>query len=142
MARPGHGCGNGGTGAGWGRQWGLWKRLNQGSTDKGDQGKGTAVPMADNGLERRWTRARVSARQVERRLGTAAVEMTCHAPTRLADPNRVRGARLRTGTLYLFFFLKPKWYLWVWPTLIIIQNIIYKSKELPPEWCPSKSIHI
>ena len=33
----------------------------------------------------------------------------CHAPipspTRLADPNRVRGARLRTGTLYLIFFL-------------------------------------
>ena len=32
----------------------------------------------------------------------------CHAPnpgpTRLADPNRVRGARLRTGTLYLNFF--------------------------------------
>ena len=32
----------------------------------------------------------------------------CHTPnpgpTRLADPNRVRGARLRTGTLYLFFF--------------------------------------
>ena len=72
---------------------------------------------------------------------------TCHAPnpgpTRLADPNRVRGARLRTGTLYLiFFFLKPNSYLWVWPTLIIIQNIIYKSKGLPPEWCPSKFIHI
>ena len=32
-----------------------------------------------------------------------------------------------------FFFFKPNWYLWVWPTLIIIQNIIYKSKELPPE---------
>ena len=32
----------------------------------------------------------------------------CHAPnpgpTRLADPNLVRGARLRTGTLYLIFF--------------------------------------
>ena len=41
-----------------------------------------------------------------------------------------------------FFFLKANWHLWVWPTLIIIQNIIYKSKELPPEWCPSKSIHI
>ena len=31
----------------------------------------------------------------------------CHAPnpgsTRLADPNRVRGARLRTGTLFFFF---------------------------------------
>ena len=32
----------------------------------------------------------------------------CHTPipgpTRLADPNRVRGARPYTGTLYLFFF--------------------------------------
>ena len=31
------------------------------------------------------------------------------------------------------FFFKPNWCLWVWPTLISIQNIIYKSKELPPE---------
>ena len=35
---------------------------------------------------------------------------TCHTPipvpTRLADPNRVRGARLYTGTLYLFFFFQ------------------------------------
>ena len=42
----------------------------------------------------------------------------CHTPipgpTRLDDPNRVWGARLRTGTLYLiFFFKKPNWYLWV-----------------------------
>ena len=53
---------------------------------------------------------------------------TCHTPipvpTRLADPNRVRGARLYTGTLYLFFFSDTY------------------TKELPPEWCPSKSIHI
>ena len=28
----------------------------------------------------------------------------CPGPTRLADPNRVRGARLRTRTLYLIFF--------------------------------------
>ena len=44
----------------------------------------------------------------------------CHAPiprpTRSADPNRVRGARLKTGTLYLIFFLKSNLYLWVWPT--------------------------
>ena len=43
---------------------------------------------------------------------------SCHTlipgPTRLADPNRVRGARPYTGTLYLFFFfLKSNWYLWV-----------------------------
>ena len=32
----------------------------------------------------------------------------CHAPipgpTQMEDPNRVRGARLYTGTLYFFFF--------------------------------------
>ena len=36
----------------------------------------------------------------------------CHAPnpgpTRLADLNRVRGVRFRTGTLYLIFFFKTK----------------------------------
>ena len=53
---------------------------------------------------------------------------SCHAPipgpTRLADPNRVRGARLRTRTLYLiFFFLKPNLYLWVMgPHLITESN--------------------
>ena len=35
----------------------------------------------------------------------------CHAPnpgpTRLADPNRVRGARLKTGTLFFFFQNQP-----------------------------------
>ena len=35
-------------------------------------------------------------------------QRVCHTPipgqTRLADPNRVRGARPYTGTLYLFFF--------------------------------------
>ena len=47
-------------------------------------------------------------------------EKGCHAPnsdpTRLTDSNRVRSARLRTGTLYLIFFLKQNLYLWVWPT--------------------------
>ena len=36
--------------------------------------------------------------------------MFCHTlipgPTRMADPNRFLGARLYTGTLYLFFFFK------------------------------------
>ena len=40
------------------------------------------------------------------------IEQYCHTPnlgsTRLADPNRVRGARLRTGTLYLIFFFKTE----------------------------------
>ena len=45
MGQAGDGCG------------GLWTLLNQGSTEKGDQGTGTAVPMADNGLERHWAMA-------------------------------------------------------------------------------------
>ena len=69
-------------------------------------------------------------------------EALCHAPipcpTRLADPNRVRGARLSTMTLYLFFFSDiggPMSYNKI--------KISYtKLKELPPEWCPSKSIRI
>ena len=36
--------------------------------------------------------------------------------TRLADPNRFLGRETRTGTLYLIFFLKANWHLWVWPT--------------------------
>ena len=51
---------------------------------------------------------------------SAAQRDRCHtpipSPTRLADPNRFRGARPYTGTLYLIFFLKPNLYLWVWPT--------------------------
>ena len=69
----------------------------------------------------------------------------CHAPnpgpTRLADPNQFPGRETQDwDSLPDFFFRTDTCGLW--PTLIIIQNIIYKSKELPPEWCPSKSIHI
>ena len=73
---------------------------------------------------------------------------TCHAPnpgpTRLTNPNQIRGARSYTGTLYLFFFfLKPNLYLWVWPTYYNnskyhIQN--FKIK-LPPWWCLQCYIH-
>ena len=59
-----------GTGAGWERQWGLWTLLDQGSTDKGDQGKGTAMPMADNGLKRRWAMAQARAQQAKLSQGT------------------------------------------------------------------------
>ena len=34
-------------------------------------GQGSAVPMVDNGLERRWEKAQACTLQVERRLGTA-----------------------------------------------------------------------
>ena len=34
-------------------------------------GQGTAVPMVDNGLERRWEMAQARTRQVEQRLGMA-----------------------------------------------------------------------
>ena len=50
-----------------------------------------------------------------------------------------RDARLRIGTLYLiffFFFLKPIGTCGYGP------HLLAESKELPPEWCPSKSIHI
>ena len=62
-------------------------------------------------------------------LQISSLGLLCHTripgPTRLADPNRVRGARPYTGTLYLiFFFQKPNLYLWVWPTSY---NIIKKS---------------
>ena len=67
--------------------------------------------------------------------GMHEIGSACHAPnpgpTRLADPNRVRGARLRTRTLYLIFF-KPNWYLWVWPTSynrIKIPNIYPNQKN-------------
>ena len=40
------------------------------------------------------------------------LDQFCHAPnpglTQLEDPNRVQGARLRTGTLYLIFFFLTK----------------------------------
>ena len=58
----------------------------------------------------------------------------CHTPnpgpTRLADPNRVRGARPYTRTLYLIFFSKPTWYLWVWPTSYNIIKISYTYTKL------------
>ena len=71
----------------------------------------------------------------------------CHAPNpgpiRLADPNRFPGRETQDWDSLPDFFLKvelaPVGY---GPTLIIIQNIIYQCKELPPEWCPSKYIHI
>ena len=55
----------------------------------------------------------------------------CHTPipalTRLADPNRVRGARTYTGTLYLIFFFQSRTCTCGYgPHLITIQNIIYK----------------
>ena len=59
-----------GIGAGWRRQWGFWTLLNKGSTDKGDLGKGTAVPMADNGLERRWAIKQACAWQAKLSQGT------------------------------------------------------------------------
>ena len=61
------------------------------------------------------------------------LDIFCHAPipgpTRLADQNRVRGARLRTGTLYLIFFLKVNLYLWVWPTSYNRIKILYTNQK-------------
>ena len=56
--------------------------------------------------------------------------MMCHTPipdpTRLADPNRVRGSRPYTGTLYLFFFFFVFFYK-------RIKNIIYIYKRTTTE---------
>ena len=52
----------------------------------------------------------------------------CHTPipgpARLADPNRFPGRETiywdsLPDFFFHLFFLKPNWYLWVWPTLII-----------------------
>ena len=48
----------------------------------------------------------------------------CHAPnpgpTLMADPNRFPGRETQDWDslpdIFFFFFLKPYWYLWVWPT--------------------------
>ena len=50
-------------------------------------------------------------------------------PTRLVNPNRVRGARPYIGTIYLIFFPKPNLYLWVWPTSYNIIKISYSFTE-------------
>ena len=61
-------------------------------------------------------------------------------PTRMADPNRVRGARLSTRTLVDRFFLRVELVPVVIHTIsVIIKKKSFKfTKELPPEWCPSK----
>ena len=64
--------------------------------------------------------------------------LVCHTlilgPTRMADPNRVQGARLYTGTLYLHFFL---FLTLVGPSRITESKYhIQKYKiKLPPWWC-------
>ena len=45
-------------------------------------------------------------------------------PTRMADPNQVRGARLYTGTLIDWFFLKAKLVPMVIQTISVITKII------------------
>ena len=57
-------------------------------------------------------------------------ENACHTsipgPTRLANPNRVQGARPYTGT---FFFFKLNLYMWVWPTSYNRIQISYTYTE-------------
>ena len=66
---------------------------------------------------------------------TSNSDSTCHAwipsPTRMADPNRVRGARLYTGTLFLLFQTL------VGPSLITESkyHIQKYNIKLPPWWC-------
>ena len=51
------------------------------------------------------------------------------SPTRLADPNRVRGARLYTGTFYQFFFLRVELVPVGIQTISVITKIIYIYKR-------------
>ena len=72
-------------------------------------------------------------------------------PTRLVDPNRSPGRDAIytiyilycTGTLIDLFFLRAVLCTCSIQTISVItkKSFIY-TKELPPEWCPSKSIHI
>ena len=79
-------------------------------------------------LKQRWSGPYTVLSSTPFRAVTLKTE--CHAlipgPTRLADPNRVQGARLKTRTLCLFFFFfKPTGTCGYGPHLITIQNIIY-----------------
>ena len=60
-------------------------------------------------------------------------DQPCHTSipglTRLADPNRVRGTRLYTGTLYLFFFLRVELVPVGTQTISVITKIIYINKR-------------
>ena len=47
----------------------------------------------------------------------------------MADPNRVQGARLYTGTLYLFFFLRAELVPVGIQTIFVITKIIYMYKR-------------
>ena len=72
--------------------------------------------------------------------------MACHAPdpgpTRLANPNRFRGAKPYTGTPYFFFFLELTLYLWYANNFCNNQKSFIFTNELPPKWYPLKFIHI
>ena len=65
-------------------------------------------------------------------------------PTRLANPNRFRGAKPYIGTSYFFFFffLKLNLYLWCTNDFCSKQQSFTFTNELPPEWYPLKFIHI
>ena len=71
----------------------------------------------------------------------------CHVPipgpTRLANPNRFRGAKPYTGTSYFFFFffLGLNLYLWCTNDFSNQQSFTF-TNELPSEWYPLKFIHI
>ena len=76
----------------------------------------------------------------------------CHAPdpgpTRLANPNRFRGAKPYTGTPYLFIlyfiyiFFELNLYRWYTNNFCNNQQSCTFTNELPLEWYPLKFIHI
>ena len=61
------------------------------------------------------------------------MKIFCHTPiprpTGMADPNQVQGARLYTGTFYLFFFLRAELVPVGIQTISVITKIIYIYKR-------------
>ena len=73
--------------------------------------------------------------------------INCHAPipglTRLADPNRFPGRETIYWDSLPDFFLKPNWYLWVWPTSYNRIKILYTNqKNYHWSGVHKKSIHL
>ena len=108
------------------------KSPSQGSSKRGSFSSGSSVNRGSGGDKRGASGSRFQRGGHTQGAGFQSVSSGYHTPipgpTRLADPNRFRGARPYTGTLYLIFFSKSYVYLWVWPTSY---NIIKIYTHLP-----------
>ena len=64
-------------------------------------------------------------------------------PTRMADPNRVRCETVLLGLSLTCSFSELNLYRWLYKHNFYNKKKSFLfTKELPPEWCPSKSMHI